>query len=110
MSGIYDFLYKVCILMPIYIGLNIQGTSKVYNVKFRFSEKASNVWKNIWLVVIILRKFQSKWDNFYLLILLPSYNILKLQLKKSAFAIVKLVFKVQWCRKVKNIGGASSNR
>ena len=48
MSGIYDFFYfgkYACILMPIYIGLNIQGTSKVYNVKFRFSEKATNIWK-----------------------------------------------------------------
>ena len=61
--------------MPKYIGLNIQGTSKVYNVKFR-------------LVVIILSKFQNKWENFYL-ILLPSYNILTLQLKKSAFAMVE---------------------
>ena len=96
MSGIYDFLYKVCILMPIYIGLNIQGTSKVYNVKFRFSEKASNVWKNIWLVVIILRKFQSKWDNFYLCI--------------NFVAFLQYLKITQWCRKVKNIGGASSNR
>ena len=48
---------------------------KVYNVKFR-------------LVVIILSKFQNKWENFYL-ILLPSYNILTLQLKKSAFAMVE---------------------
>ena len=68
MSGIYDFLFRqVCILMPKYIGLDIWGTSKVYNVKFRFSEKATNIWKNIRLVVIILSKFQNKWENFYLI-------------------------------------------
>ena len=78
--------------------------------------------------MIILSKFQNKWENFYL-ILLPSYNILTLQLKKSAFAMVEqksvlsriLIFIIgqfQWNeiikylqqgrRKVWNSGGASS--
>ena len=83
------------ISVSMYIDAQVHRTKYPWHIKslqckvqFRFSEKATNIWKNIRLVVIILSKFQNKWKNFYV-ILLPSYKILTFQLKKSAFAMVE---------------------